>query len=147
LLNHRCSPRGRKCASHARIYSSPVISCSCKPYGYPEGINALSSSLAHRPCARRNVCPKSGPKASTPHQKVSSRPALPSTHLASAATLVALVPVIYLSPDAFTIAFVLVTGFQQQLRAVARTTEVSLEVLPSAVGLEGAVWVRTPIRS
>ena len=87
------------------------------------------------------------PKASTLNQKVSSCPALPPTSLARAAVLVALVPVVDLPPNAFSITLVLVARLHQQLRTMTRATQVSLEVLPSAVGLEGAVRMRAPIRS
>jgi hypothetical protein len=56
-------------------------------------------------------------------------------------------PVVDLASNAFSVALVLVASLHKQLRTMTRTSQVALEVLPSTVGLEGAVWVRTPIWS
>jgi hypothetical protein len=56
-------------------------------------------------------------------------------------------PVVDLTPYTFAVGLVLFAGFYQELRAVARTTQVPLQVLPAAVGLECAVWVGTSVWS
>jgi hypothetical protein len=56
---------------------------------------------------------KNAAKASTLHQKVLSRPAFPSTRLTHTTILIALMPVVDLAPNAFSIAFVLVASLHQ----------------------------------
>jgi hypothetical protein len=71
---------------------------------------ALFTSVikTRRPCTV--FLPKNAAKESALHQKVSSRPALPPTRLTHATILIALMPVVNLAPNAFSVAFVLIAS-------------------------------------